>query len=108
MFIIFSSSLYAETPDTLLANTYLEEAIELIDALNFEEALQLTDKALIIYQSITDTLPQFGLAYSIKGDALFEKGDYDDALECYEKGLELSEELGNKLLLSILIGSLLG
>lgn len=83
LFLIFSSSLYAETPDTLLANTYLEEAIELIDALNFEEALQLTDKALIIYQSITDTLPQFGLAYSIKGDALFEKGDYKQALNSY-------------------------
>ena len=42
--------------------------------------------------------------YTNLGIVYFEKGDDDNALNCYEKGLALSEELGNKLLTSIAIG----
>ena len=79
----FSSQLYAKTPDTTQASAFLEQAVKLIDALKFQEALQLTDSALLIYHSATDTLPQLGLAYNVKGDAIFEMGDYQQALNCY-------------------------
>lgn len=81
--LVFSNQLYASKLDTIKAKVYLNQAIEQIEALNFQEALQLTDSALLIYQTVTDTLPQLGLAYNVKGDAVFEIGDYQQALTCY-------------------------
>lgn len=83
LFLILSNQLYANTPDTTLANNYLAKATTLIDALQYQEALQLTDSAISIYQAIIDSLPQLGLAINLKGDALFEIGNYQEALNCY-------------------------
>ncbi len=83
IFLVFSNQLYANKLDTIRANIYLNQAIEQIEALNFQEAVQLTDSALYIYQLAADTLPQLGLAYNVKGDAIFEIGDYKQALNCY-------------------------
>ncbi|MEL7121729.1 MAG: tetratricopeptide repeat protein, partial [Bacteroidota bacterium] len=43
---------------------------------------------------------------TFEGILLLEKGDYDLALENFEKGLALSEELGNQLLMPIAIGNI--
>ena len=83
VFLIFSNQLSANPPDTIRANAFLEQAVELMDTLKFQEALQLIDSALFIYQTAKDTLPQLGLAYNVKGDVLFEMGDYKQALSYY-------------------------
>ena len=49
----------------------------------YQKALVSADSAIEVYQSAIDTLPQLGLAYNVKGDALFEIGDYKQALNCY-------------------------
>jgi tetratricopeptide (TPR) repeat protein len=60
----------------------IQDATEFLKKGDYPSAIQYSDKALAIN-------PRISVAYSIKGQALYNLKKYDEALVCYNKALEL-------------------
>ncbi|CAI2370054.1 unnamed protein product [Moneuplotes crassus] len=52
---------------------------------------QIYERIITDYQSVINLLPNKGLGYIGKGDALKGLGDYSAALKCYSKAIQLDE-----------------
>jgi tetratricopeptide (TPR) repeat protein len=64
------------------ADELIQDAVESLKRGEYNNTIEYSDKAIKIN-------PSFALAYNIKGQALFNLKNYQEALSCYEKALEL-------------------
>ncbi len=97
LLFLFPASLLADTSDILQAKRYLEKAQRLIDSLDYVEAIRVADQAIAIYKQFGNDYYPLGFAYTIKGDAYLEKGNYDMASTYFFSAQDiLSRHFGEK------------
>lgn len=79
-FFTISVSLSAQITDTLQATKLLKSANQEIEQLNHQKAIEFTDQAIKIYETIGANDYRLGFAYNVKGDAYYEMGQTDKAM----------------------------
>ena len=79
-----STIAFAQVKDSVQANTYLRDAQQLLDTLDYAAAIQLSKEALVFYQNSKENTPKIVVAYALLGDASREQGQYDEALKNYQ------------------------
>jgi tetratricopeptide (TPR) repeat protein len=83
-------------------NDLIQDAVESLKTADYNNTIEYSDKAIKIN-------PRFALAYNVKGQALFNLKQYQEALACYEKALGLRpkyiEAMNNKGLVLTAIGN---
>lgn len=89
LILLFSSSIFAQTSDTLIARRHLKQALILTDSAQYDSALLLNQQAIPVFenQAKQDILALSDL-YNNRGDCLQEKGNYQEALSYFGKSLE--------------------
>ncbi|MFZ0514400.1 MAG: tetratricopeptide repeat protein [Candidatus Nitrosopolaris sp.] len=83
----------AETGTEQDLNNLIQDAIESLKSADYNSTIEYSNRAIEIN-------PRFAFAYNVKGQALFNLRQYQEALVCYEKALELRpkyiEAMNNK------------
>jgi CHAT domain-containing protein/tetratricopeptide (TPR) repeat protein len=77
------------------ADRLIESGYQLYDTSKYQEALQLWEKALTIYQEIKD-LKGKGTALNAFGNANYSFGKYQTAIEYYQQALEIRKEIKDR------------